>query len=73
MRGFLMAIGILMMTLSGVCTMGFGISFIRANQGSGLAFLVLLFGGVPFAIGFLIFYFARKPSSATEKTLRKDL
>lgn len=54
--GLLLAVGILLMTLSGLCSIAITISEIgQAIKDPGLFILPLLFGGIPFAIGFGLF------------------
>jgi hypothetical protein len=58
----LMAVGVLMMTLCGLCSLVFVISTAGGGSGSeagGMLLLVLVIGGVPIAIGFGIFWLGR--------------
>lgn len=68
---FFIVIGILIMTLSGICSsvvlVGFISDLLRlgknylGNSFQGLL-MISIFGGIPFLVGFLLFYFARKSS-----------
>ena len=57
----LMAVGVLMMTLCGLCSLVFVISTAGSGGGEagGMLLLVLVIGGVPIAIGFGIFWLGR--------------
>jgi hypothetical protein len=68
--GLLMAIGILIMTGSGLCTLwiiGAGISSMRMGEALSALPIPLIVGGVPFAIGLGMFFggraLLRDPSS----------
>lgn len=56
--GILLAIGILIAGASGLCTVFFAISVVNGG-GLGALPVVLLFGGVPFAIGSGLFFAGR--------------
>jgi hypothetical protein len=58
--GLLLGVGILIMTCSGICSlvvvfMGFG----EAMRDPSIIILPLLVGGIPFAIGFGLFWWGR--------------
>ena len=57
----LMAVGVLIMTLCGFCSLAFLFSIAGSGQGAqgGMLLLVLIFGGVPIGVGFLIFWLGR--------------
>ena len=57
----LMAVGVLMMALCGLCSLVFVISTAGGGGGEtgGMLLLVLVIGGVPIAIGFGIFWLGR--------------
>jgi hypothetical protein len=64
-RKIVAAIGILIMVLTGGCTILVAIPTLMYNDFSGLP-LLLLFGGIPFLVGFWVF------KVATTKPRRKD-
>jgi hypothetical protein len=57
----LMAVGVLIMTLCGLCSLVFLVSVLGSGTGDagGMLALALVFGGVPIAIGFGLFAFGR--------------
>ena len=57
----LMAVGVLMMALCGLCSLAVLASVAGSGQGAqgGMLLLVLIFGGVPIGVGFLIFWLGR--------------
>jgi Kef-type K+ transport system membrane component KefB len=57
----LMGVGVLMMTLCGMCSLVFVISTAGGGGGEmgGMLLLVLVIGGVPIAVGFGIFWLGR--------------
>jgi hypothetical protein len=57
----LMAVGVLMMTLCGLCSLVFLVSVLGSGGGDagGMLALALIFGGVPIAVGFGIFALGR--------------
>jgi hypothetical protein len=57
--GILLAIGILIAGASGLCTVMFFVTTVMNGGGLGALPLVLLFGGVPFAIGSGLFFAGR--------------
>lgn len=59
--GLLLGVGILIMTTSGLCSLvvvvtGFGM----ALQDPAIIILPLLIGGIPFALGFGLFYWGKR-------------
>jgi hypothetical protein len=59
--GLLLGVGILIMTTSGLCSLvvvvtGFGM----ALQDPSIIILPLLIGGIPFALGFGLFYWGKR-------------
>jgi hypothetical protein len=71
--GILLAIGILIMTGSGLCSLVVIATFASEGGGEGLGMLMLpvIVGGLPFAIGFGLFY-AGKVLLRREKVLDED-
>jgi hypothetical protein len=60
--GLLLAIGILMMTGSGLCTLwiiGVGLSSMRIGEALAALPIPLIVGGIPFAIGLGMFFGGR--------------
>lgn len=62
--GLLLAIGGLIALLSGLCSAYFGLTLLGSGGGNasdltGMLGLVLLVGGIPFAIGFGLFAWGR--------------
>ena len=60
--GLLLAIGILMMTGSGLCTLwiiGAGLSSMRIGEALAALPIPLIVGGIPFAIGLGMFFGGR--------------
>ena len=66
--GILLAIGILIMTGSGLCSIAVIVMFMSEGGGEGPGMLMLpaIVGGVPFAIGFGSFY-------AGKRMLRREI
>ncbi|CAN5439280.1 hypothetical protein BH10PSE14_BH10PSE14_25320 [soil metagenome] len=63
--GLLLAIGILIMTGSGLCTVvviGMGLSSMKIGEALSALPLPLIVGGVPFAIGLGLFFLGRNLS-----------
>lgn len=58
----LMAVGVLMMALCGLCSLAVLFSVAEGGQSAqgGMLLLVLIFGGVPIGVGFLIFWLGRR-------------
>ena len=65
--GILMAIGILIAGLSGLCSLVFIISGLPSGEGAGLFTLVLVLGGIPFAIGVGLFLGGRAIINAAKR------
>lgn len=53
--GFLMAVGMLIMLASGLCSLVFAKEF-GSGGPAGLIGVIVLFGGVPFGFGLLVFW-----------------
>jgi hypothetical protein len=52
--GAVIAVGALIFGLCGLCTAGFLVTSAISPGGSGTAFVALVVGGVPMAIGFMV-------------------
>jgi hypothetical protein len=57
--GILLAVGGLIALLTGLCSAYFMVLFISDSGGSAMLPLVLLIGGIPFAIGLGLFFWGR--------------
>jgi|APAra7269096979_1048534.scaffolds.fasta_scaffold00622_21 hypothetical protein len=57
----LMAVGVLIMTLCGLCSLAVLFSLAGGGGGEfgGMLSLVLVFGGVPIGVGFVLFWVGR--------------
>jgi len=71
--GILLAIGILIMTGSGLCSLAVIVMFVSegGGEGPGMLMLPLIVGGLPFAIGFGLFYVGKR-MLRREKVLDED-
>ena len=71
--GILLAVGILIMTGSGLCSIAVIVMFVSegGSEGPGMLMLPLIVGGLPFAIGFGLFYVG-KVLLRREKVLNED-
>jgi hypothetical protein len=61
MRGLFMAIGIIIMVLSGLCSGSMILSSLSSPGQGTVWMLSLIFGGVPFFIGLATYLLARPP------------
>lgn len=57
--GILLAIGILIMSGSGLCSLVVIFGGISGTPNWGITWLALLIGGIPFGLGFALFYLGR--------------
>jgi len=73
--GIFLAVGLIIMGLSGLCTGYFILMFLSSGGGgfgdAGALLLPLLFGGVPFALGFGLFFGGRKMIEAANEEDRR--
>lgn len=75
--GIFIAVGLIIMGLSGLCTGYFLLMFLTADGGgfgggAGALMLPLIIGGVPFAVGFGLFFGGRKMIQAANEEERRN-
>jgi len=68
MAAFFLVIGIMIMVGSGGCSIA-----VLLSEGSNIFDIVLLIGGIPFAVGFVIFLLSRVAISKQQKAQQPDV